>query len=237
MFWLTVKSSSVTPLSKSSDPKSIYVGYKTIFANRNLIFMNIARLIGNYVFVYWKLMLPVLLLTIDNKEFSFNQGLAISFMAMGLFLTNYVPTAISNLVERFNTDPLSHEKFLLKAALIPVVVCIPLLILAYKVNSNLSLVLIFITAILFGVSNAGFRTGGILIGMRITPRNELPFVISAADSVIRPFASLMTYLVALLLGNSMSPISFYILTCIVPIAGLIAFIFYQQASKINLMEN
>jgi hypothetical protein len=204
-------------------------GYFVIIGSRPLLLMNIARILGNYVFIVWSIALPWILLKMAGAtRFAVYQGLCLGVMAFGLFLTNILTARIQP-----KNNESDRESWLLWTALVSGTIGISLLLM--QILNGIHWPIVIIAALFFGASNAGFRTGGILIGMRITPKDKLPLTISAADSIVRPVSALMAFLVGALIevaGVNATTVLAYMIVCGTLLLGSSVFL-YMGARRDN----
>lgn len=150
-------------------------GYREIFVRASLRYMTLARMLGNVMFVFWSLALPLWLLhgLSDESDFGSFQGSYLGLTAVGLMLINLV-----------RPPRLQPEANFLDRALF-FGVAGSLVLFAVPNSSELSWVVLGFAALLTGAANGALRTGGILVGQRITPSGVLHLVIAAGDSLVR----------------------------------------------------
>lgn len=172
-------------------------------------------------------MLPILCLRLGgNENFSRFNGILTSIVAVSVFCVNmFLPSFFSNEDSEKNFIRLGFISSLLSLLLISICWL------------NTSLASFCLTALCIGLSTAGYRSSGIMIGQRITPPDKMHLVISAGDGVVRlasvPLASVTGYL--MVYSSEMRNV-FYSLIFVVLIAVIAGQIFFQQASTSNGLE-
>ena len=70
-------------------------------------------------------------------------------------------------------------------------------------SSMTSLFFISLIALLLGVSVACFRTGGIILGQKITPAESLHLVVSSSDSIARFWTGVLTIVYGWMIGANL----------------------------------
>lgn len=103
----------------------------------------------------------------------------------------------------------------------------------FSQNVEYSLYSIFFTSFILGIANGAFRTCGILMGTRITPKHKLHLVIAASDSIVRPVAGGMVAFIGFMVHDGgWTPIM--LLLAIIALCISIAFYFIAGAKNYDL---
>ncbi len=226
LFWISIKNKSSIVKNRTHPWK----GYQLLFSNISLLKMNIGKLFGNVLFVVWSIFLPIIIQSNYLKSsFPKIQGIAMGIMALGLLLTNLI---ISKLI--FFKRKQSIDILFLNSSIWSTIIAISFLgyLVIFKIQSY-AIIILFTAAFFFGISNAGLRTAGILIGQKITPKEYLHLVIAASDSLVR----LITAGVSLIIGFLFNYYNLPLVYCFALITSLIfsfaAVSFYKKARLHN----
>lgn len=179
---------------------SFAAGYAVLFSDKRLTNMLLARMAGNIPFIFWNLILPMTIQRHFSKSaFAGVQAMSLSLMALGLFAVNYF-------VPRLHANHHVLEKPFLKISPFPMLIGLASLALYYF--ELLKHPILFLIAFLFGISNGALRTGGILLGQKITPPEILHLVMAAGDGIVRIISAIMALGLGLVLANQESHYGF-----------------------------
>lgn len=204
---------------------TVMEGYSLIFKRIDLLKMNLARICNNTLYTVWNALLPVLCLRLGGTEnFSRFNGILTSIVAVSVFCVNMS-------LPRFFADENSEKKFI-QLGFVTSLMSLVLISVSWLTTS---LAAFCLTALCMGLSTAGYRTSGIMIGQRITPPEKMHLVISAGDGVVRlasvPLASATGFLIVR--SSELSAV-FYSLIFILFVAVVAGRSFFQQASASNV---
>ncbi len=223
MYW-NYEYKSKHNLFDNKENYSIIEGYLVIKNNKSLITMNIARILGNCTFIVWTLLLPIILIKIYSEhELGLYQGIILGIMSLGLFSSNFFAPKNNKNSEAY------LETYFLRIALTFGLCAI--LVLGYGINIANSIIVIGLSSFFYGISNAGYRTGGILIGTRITPQSRLHLVISAADSIIRPVSAIMTLIIGVIITYSNASVFIINMLLSLSIISIVLSIYFYFISR------
>lgn len=75
IYWVTETATKNNDIHRNKH--NVWQGYAVIIKNNNLLLMNVARIVGNYLFALWGVLLPVTLATrFVQRDFPLYQGLS-----------------------------------------------------------------------------------------------------------------------------------------------------------------
>lgn len=206
IFWM-VQKRVVIPNQKEM---KLLEGYHVIGKMKSLRDMILARIIGGIPMVVWSALLPLLLIKyLDKNLFSSSQGMALTVMSLGVFLTNiFLPKIKHGSMETI-------EKNYLSLSVLPLTIGFFIIGLGNHLEF-IDLVSLCIVSLFLGISVACFRTGGIILGQKITSVRSLHLVIGSSDSIVRLMTGLLTVIYGFSMGRSIDDKDI-ILSCLVAV--------------------
>lgn len=188
MLWIKIaqKNPCVT-----NNKLSLLDGYKVIWQTKSLLFINVARALGNSAFVFWNIFLPIAIIKFTQGDnFSLIQGVATGAFAFGIVVVNIIIPSVANKAK------CKIEDGFLKVAAIGCLLSIA--ILTYIYFHEVSTPALVGVAFTLGGAVAGFRTSIIIIGQRVTPKELLHLAIASGDSVVRLFTAFSALFIGML---------------------------------------
>lgn len=188
IYWLSIVKNTAP---QYQDKLPLLIGYKTIWSNKKLRYLNACRIFGNGAFLYWNLILPYLLIHFfARQDFAVLQGFSMATMALGIFFINGFGYKIAKSLK------ISMETLF---GFVVIIASSILLVILLYAEQQVSAYLLIVMALLVGIANGSLRTSLITVGLSITPQHLVSIVIAAGDSVVR----LLTAVLGLLLGMMM----------------------------------
>jgi MFS family permease len=190
-FMLWIKIAQKHPCA-TSNKLSLLDGYKIIWQTKPLLFINVARALGNSAFVFWNIFLPIAIIKyMQGDSFSLIQGAATGAFAFGIVIVNIITPSVANKIK------CKTEDGFLRVAAIGCIVSIA--ILTYIYFHEASIPVLVGVAFTLGAAVAGFRTSIIIIGQRVTPKELLHLAIASGDSVVRLFTAFSALVIGMLM--------------------------------------
>ena len=192
IFWICQKQVDTHTKDKMRPLEGFYV-VKNHPSLQKMIF---ARFICNIPTVIWTVLSPLILITVLGSDlFSYNQGVVLALMSVGVLMTNIgLPK-----IKKEQTENIEKNYFNL--SYLPSFIGF-LILGAGAVLGELNLIVMSLTSFCFGITVACFRSGGIILGQKITPQKTLHFVISFSDSIVRFVTALLLLFYGKMIGDS-----------------------------------
>ncbi len=228
IFWLLFIDVNAIRYHKFTD---ILLGYKLLFSNKNLVKINLGRLLSNSMAILWGITLPIMI--VNNFEevlFAKIQGICLCFTALGLILTNFYLSRLA-----------IHKKYgvleiiLLRTAFFSI--CTGLLLLYYMISVNINFILLWVTALMFGIITASLRSASIIIGQNVTPQDYLHLIMASGDSIVRLGSALLALLTGTILAKYNNAHIYNVGIIISFVSCILALIFYKSIIKADYFDS
>ena len=177
--------------SSLGDNFKIFHGFSVIFRSKNLSFFTMSRILQNIPSSSISFLMPMFIPLMLGDVNKYAAGLVsfTSFQAISFgFFSRYISKNYrQNFVINFSS----------LATILNLIIVVTLLI----IEVELGITSLIIVGILSGLSMAGFRMNGILIGTKITPKESMHVVISSGDTIVRistaAYLSIFTFAMSL----------------------------------------
>ena len=179
--WILLRKHTQTSQPPESRP-DWFVGFKFLVQNKNILQLNISRLLNNLSYVTWIAALPLLIAKLAQgnvEKFAKEQALSTSLVSVGFL-------AASTMGIWYNKN---------RHAMVPMVWGASLFGLGAVIFLVLSLFIrefLYLGALLTGIGTYCFRISGMTLGQAFTPKHVLGAVIIAGDAVVRSWSFLVS---------------------------------------------
>jgi len=186
--FLSLRNKNRPKLSENPAAIDFFGGFHLIIKNRNLLLLNLNRMLNNIAYVTWSTIIPLILVGHDSgklNNFTSGQGFCNSLIAIGFIFSGIVMTMLFKKTSRI----------------------VPMIVLATGLGFGATVfLLIFQTNILFvylcafciGFGTYCFRMTGMTLGPIYTPKEYLGPVIIASDTIVRGWSFLISVAVIFL---------------------------------------
>lgn len=205
---------------------NLMAGFRALVDNSQVRNVNVARILGNGLFVFWGVFLPSAVVRgIGVEQSPLAYGVSAGAMAAGIAIGGY---GISRYIR--NSRMVSLRVVIWLAALAVFSAGMAMLPAVY--GRAVGFAGIVMIASLLGMAIAGSRTACVVVGQQVTPAPILHLVMAAGDSVVRILSAALAMILGLLVnansGGGMVLLYILVLACLSSLAGLLVIAWVER---------